>query len=829
MGVVYDAVDVSLNRPVAVKTLVPGRGSPEAARRFLVEAGITARLPHPGVPPVHAVGTLADGRPFLAMKLIRGQTLAALLAERPQPSHDLARWLQVFEQVCQTVGFAHSQGILHRDLKPANVMVGAFGEVQVMDWGLAKELGEEVVPLVEVGVAESNSDAELTNATVAGTVMGTPAYMPPEQVRGEVRSLTPRCDVFSLGAILCQILTGSPPYTGRGLLARAAAGDLAEMVARLAGSNVDSELSGIAIRSLSADPSERPADAGTVAGLLAAYRTAVEDRLRQAETERAAALATAAEQRKRRRVQLALATVVVVFVAGSGIGAWAYQKQTDDNRREEQVRENERERERDGARLRTDAVVAQVRDLQNRYLWSEAERLLADAEQSLGSDAEPELRSKLADVRADLNLLKRLDDIRFSRWQYLEKDSGKFDPAPANAAYAQAFKEAGFDIMNGDLKPVVDRLKASPIKAQLVSALDDWMVNEMSSLRVYLWSIAAAVGEEPWRARIATHWGSPERLRKLIADTPPEQRTAELILYVGIQLEAGHAADGCDILRAGCRQFPTDFWLHYHLATVLSHRSKPANVTPTRAPVTEVNLAEAVGSFRSALALRPNAALVWLNLSRALLLIGAKDEALETVRRGIELKPEFAHGYIYLYMILEARGENLAALAAVRESVRLDPKFWRGHAILANSLHSSGDLVGAEAEFRASILLKPNMWLFRVGLGFVLIAKGDWPGAVIEFRKATEVAPKEFTTWDNLGMALKRTNDRPGAINAYRKAASLTKTDPSAAVQLAEWKLEGYTNAEIGAKAGKSLATIERKLALIRSVWQSPPFARGGS
>src|SRR5205823_7118004 len=141
---------------------------------------------------------LEDGRPFFAMKLIKGRTLAEILAARANPSEDLPRFLAVFEQLCQAVGYAHSKGVIHRDLKPLNVMVGAFGEVQVMDWGLAKLLRRKE----EVGQAGTQSAADLLLAlpsadqTRAGAVLGTLAYMAPEQARGEVDRLDERCDVF---------------------------------------------------------------------------------------------------------------------------------------------------------------------------------------------------------------------------------------------------------------------------------------------------------------------------------------------------------------------------------------------------------------------------------------------------------------------------------------------------------------------------------------------------------------------------------------------------------------------------------------------------------
>src|SRR5262249_15181745 len=154
------------------------------ARRFLDEARLTAQLQHPGIPPVHDAGTLPDGRPFFAMKLIKGRTLATLLAERKDPAEDLPRFLGIFEQVCQTVAFAHSRGVIHRDLKPSNVMVGAFGEVQLMDWGLAKLLGTPVEEDSEHSTLLVTQAPGLSSQ--AGTVLGTPGYMAPEQALGQV-------------------------------------------------------------------------------------------------------------------------------------------------------------------------------------------------------------------------------------------------------------------------------------------------------------------------------------------------------------------------------------------------------------------------------------------------------------------------------------------------------------------------------------------------------------------------------------------------------------------------------------------------------------------
>jgi serine/threonine protein kinase/tetratricopeptide (TPR) repeat protein len=219
MGRILAAHDLTLDRDVALKILLPGA----PADRFIRESKITARLPHPGIPPVHALGTLADGSPFLAMKLVVGQTLAVELKTADRP-----RLLQAFAQVCQAVGFAHSRGVIHRDLKPANIMVGAFGEVQVMDWGLAKDLtnrevadeprSSEVLTVPVVGTdANQTTDhrppGESTDdQTQAGTVLGTPVYLAPEVAAGN--AATKAADVYGLGAILYTLLAGQPPYTG---------------------------------------------------------------------------------------------------------------------------------------------------------------------------------------------------------------------------------------------------------------------------------------------------------------------------------------------------------------------------------------------------------------------------------------------------------------------------------------------------------------------------------------------------------------------------------------------------------------------------------------
>ncbi len=274
MGTVYRVKDRELEREVAIKLLSDPQPRSEEIARMRREARILARLEHPGIVPIHDVGTLPDGRAFYAMKLVRGSRLDQYL-ELNMPLPEL---LRIFGRICESVAFAHARGVIHRDLKPANIMVGPFGEVLVMDWGVAKYRGAGVSQAAGAGAgadvsddADGTADQRTANATAdtsPGTVLGTPGYMSPEQARGQLERVDERSDVSALGAILYFMLTREVPDSAA----------------------VPRALEAICRKALAREPAERYTDVGELAAdvtrflshsAVAAYREGPFDRLRR--------------------------------------------------------------------------------------------------------------------------------------------------------------------------------------------------------------------------------------------------------------------------------------------------------------------------------------------------------------------------------------------------------------------------------------------------------------------------------------------------------------------------------------------------------------------
>jgi serine/threonine-protein kinase len=489
MGVILKGHDTDLGRDVAVKVLGKDlAGNPAVVQRFIEEAQIGGQLQHPGIVPVYELGLMADDCPYFTMKLVKGRTLAAILQQRKSPTDDRGKLLAIFESVCQTMAYAHSKGVLHRDLKPANIMVGAFGEVQVVDWGLAKvlhrggvadekrskETVHTIIETVRSGPGSSGSDS------IVGSVMGTPAYMSPEQAGGEVEKLDERADVFSLGAILCQLLTGRPPYieeeAAEPVIVQAAHGSLDPARARIEACEADPALKRLCLGCLMPARAARPANADEVARAVHLYLTTTEERAQKAEVAAVEARIKAAEERRARRLTVALAgTVAAAVLLGSG-GAYFLNRER--AKRVEQTRTAVETAQGEaiefGRAGKPNEALASARRALALADSGGADQALLDHARSFVAQAEQDLSAaerEKALHEQDETLRKRLIDLRLK--QIASVGNAKLE-RDYDAAFAQAFHDYGVDLEGDDLVPALERIRARAIAEEVALALDDW-------------------------------------------------------------------------------------------------------------------------------------------------------------------------------------------------------------------------------------------------------------------------------------------------------------------------------------------------------------------
>jgi tetratricopeptide (TPR) repeat protein len=678
MGVVYCATDAALGREVAVKVL-QDQFAPDsaAARRFADEARITAQLQHPAIPPVHDYGRLPDGRPFLAMKLIKGRTLEELLRQRTDPAADRGRFLAVFEQVCQAVAYAHAHQVIHRDLKPANVMVGGFGEVQVMDWGLAKVLTPAAAPAAAGGdpgatvagtlIRGSDTDGAGGACTQTGSILGTLAYMPPEQAAGEVGKVDQRSDVFGLGAMLAVILTGQPPYAGddaEAVRVMAIRGDLAACRARLDGCGAGPELVALCKRCLAFAPEERPRDAGAVAEEVAGLRAAAEERARAAETERVAAEARAAEQRRKRRWQLAAAgAVVLALLAGlGGLGAFLRaQARANAELRAANRREHER------FELALDAVktfhtgVSEDALLKEEEFKGLRERLLREAARFYGKlqgmlEGQPDPSSQQA-LAESYSLLADLTHKVGSREEAIAVQR----QALALRRQLAARGEPGADLeVARSLLALADYLTADGASKEAGTSVEEALglaeaAGPSDEAQAVLADSHAWLGEASWHRRewkeFLHHAEQALAIRQRLADadrgnTSLRQKLAESHNAVGIALrnlerfpEASRAYQtAIAIYETETRANPGDASLHDWLAKthnnkafLLNAMERPGEAASELAKAVEVEQ-RAIGANPAVGSYKNNQAFFSKNLGDVLKKLGRSEEALQAYR-----------------------------------------------------------------------------------------------------------------------------------------------------------------------------------------------------
>jgi serine/threonine-protein kinase len=738
MGAVVRARDRTLDREVAVKVLQERFNSASVmARRFLDEARIAGQLQHPGIPPVHDLGTLPDGRPFLAMKLIKGRTLDALLRDRPDQTADRGRFLAAFEQVCQAVAYAHAHSVIHRDLKPSNVMVGAFGEVQVMDWGLAKVLAGRPEATPE---SPSDSDERLAteirsgrdedgSETQAGSVLGTPGYMAPEQAVGAIDQIDARSDVFGLGAVLAVVLTGRPPFvadSAEEARVLAARGKLDDCLARLDACGAEPGLIALCRRCLSPERDDRPADAGAVAAAVAGLRAEAEERARRAELERVRAEAEARAQRQKRGAQLAAAAGVLGLLVVGGVGWMA-------------VRDQALARRADAGRVasialgRAEQLAAQADRIdpgdvaaadEELKLWDQAVPAIEQAQAALAGAGDAALAARVkdtvAEVRAGLAGARRAADLLAALEAARGGDVSSIGDSPDHRAsvrtYRAAFAAAGLPV-DGDAQALASAVAAERpgLREALMRALDDWRDRlkfppDPDAERVR----AAADLADPDRTRkeirAAVSAGDKATLARLVTRFKPADLDPATAVALGVALrQKGLGPDALRILRAVRDRHPSDFYLIMQLSLGLQVVS----------PDDPVAVEEAVGCARAAVAAYPDKA--WPHYLLGFLYRNHKrdpDSAEPHFLRALELNPRFTFAMVQLGFVRQVKGDLAGAERWFQKAIELDPESG-AHIGLGSVDLLRGDLAGAEAEYRKAIELDPNSPKSRKNLALV--------------------------------------------------------------------------------------------------------------
>ncbi len=784
MGVVLEADDTQLGRRLAVKVLLEQHQSDEGlVRRFLDEARICGQLQHPGIVPIHEIGWLPDRRPYFTMKLIQGQTLASLLQARTSPSADLPRYLAIFEQVCLTLAYAHAHGIIHRDMKPSNIMVGSFGEVQVMDWGLAKLLphasraATSGLPADPTSQSESKLDATAeieanrradATTSLAGAVVGTLGFMAPEQARGDSSLLDARCDVFGLGAILCVVLTGKPPYDGTThpqVYRQALEGDLTGARERLDQCVADEELVDIARRCLAANPSLRPHDAGVVALAITEYRASVAERLHEAEVERAAAEAKAEGERKSRRLTVALAAASLAFIL-LGIGAWFWLDRERTQKRELFVRGIE-EQLRQAERLREKGKSAPVGELSP---WTEALALVRAAREQLPFDrGEIAMQQRLEGLSSaletelrDRQMLARLEAIRLNKSQ-----AKNFDRHGA-AEYAAAFADYGVDVESRSVEAAAHEIRGRAIAAELAAALDDWAeASDDPARRKQLLEVAGFADGDAWRRRLRAAMLAQDRDALADAARAPEvDRLPATTLYLLGQALAnvGDSVESIRLLQRAQRLYPDDFWINFRLALQLELSRPPRSV-------------EAVRFYTAALAVRKRSAGAHLSLGVALASNKALDEAIAEYREALHLQKDYPLAHYNLGNALKDKKQNEEALAEFREAIRLKPNYVEAYNNLGSLLADLDRTDEASEAFTHAIHIAPDHAISHHNLALALMRHERFDEALEACQRAVH-HEGNAGYYNTLGQLFEK-KDRPkDALDAYKKAIDLDPTLP---------------------------------------------------
>jgi serine/threonine-protein kinase len=731
MGVIYRARHLRLNRVVALKMLLSGEfASRTELTRFQREAEAIAALQHSNIVQIYDVGEI-DGRAYFTMEFVVGGTLAQKLSGVPQPAQYSAR---VTETLSRATHAAHVAGIVHRDIKPANVLLANDGTPKITDFGLARHF-------------ERPADVTLVAAKV-----GTPSYMAPEQVIGKQDTLGPAADVYALGATLYELLTGRPPFRGETVTEteRQVVNEEPAAPSRL-NAKVPRDLETICLKCLRKEPEARYATALDLA----------DDLRRFSEGRPILARPVGWPERswrwaKRNPTAVALLLTVLALVGlASGGGVWLVHQRAEG--RAETAHQSVESRE----VIR--ATVTQAERLRKAFQFREAravlERVRGPLEggwRSLHPEVRDGLKRQIQQAGANVDLAERLNTARSQAASILE---GRTHPATAEPLYISAFAESGLGPEREPSEAVAAAVHASPIREELVAALDDWASITPDAER-RAWLLAVARGADPGppkdRLRQPELWRDGDKLARLIEDPGAAAVSPQLAAALA-RVARTHHKNALPMLMATQARFPQDFGVNYELGYALCREGRGL---------------EGLGYFRAALAIRP-AAVSHNGVGFALVSLGRLDEALGHFQEAVRLDPGYAAAQFDLADVLQKKGRLDEAVVHFRKALGIDPNLAAAHVGLGSLACAQGRIDDAFEEFQQAVRIDPADAMAHDGLGFVLRTKGLIDEAIREGQEAVRIDPNLADAHSSLGYSLVLKGRVDEAIEHYRRAIAI--------------------------------------------------------
>jgi serine/threonine-protein kinase len=651
MGVVYKARHLKLDRIVALKML---RGGDLATARELAslvrEAQSIAGLRHAHIVQVHDFGE-HEGLPYFTMEYVDGGSLARKLEAKPMPARDAAALVAT---LADAVDAAHRGGVVHRDLKPSNILLCGDGVPKISDFGLARR---------------ATTDSGETLA-VAG--VGTPSYMAPEQAVGAPEAFEPSVDLYALGAVLYELLTGRPPFKGESSAETQRQVVSEEPVApsRL-NARVPRDLETICLKCLQKTPARRYATARELADDLG--------RFLRGEPIKARPIGPAERLSKwvRRSPARAVAWLGAIVALGAILGAvlWTVSQRAAIER------------------AVSDDLTEAVR-FEKAADWRAARNTLERAKTRLGAaSGRDRLASHVSEVDRELELVDRLGAMRFSR---AASNHLEFDLNQSWAKYRGMFVEAGL-LREGDTSEAfAARVAGSRVRPALLDAMDDWTICATSRTDLeWLLGVTRLADPDPaWRdrARQLNVWLDPPALVALAREAPVEKEPVPLLLIVAGRMIQAHPEESEALIRRVLAAHPGDFWANFALAESLDARKDP----------------DAIGFYRATIALRPDAACAHASLAMALAAQKRTDEAIDAMKAALALDPETYAGQFDLAVWLFKQHRDAEAADHARMASQIAPKDWHALGLLGRALGRSGKPCEAIEPLKKAIELAPD-------------------------------------------------------------------------------------------------------------------------